>query len=159
MEIMDTAEYESETIQRALSGDAEAGREALMLCRTGLAMRTLSPVLADYLAARLHDVLDGLKPDRALCIAKTRGKPADQYPEWQQQLGALAAMLTQRGYKPKQIAIAMCDARAKLHDKPLEDSDAHRIRSKWRPMQALDEKNLRHLAGDYWAILTEYPPL
>ena len=159
MEIMGTAEYEAETIRLALAGDAEAGREALLLCRNQLAMRTLSPVLADYLAARLNDVLEGIKSDRALCIAKAPGKPADPFPEWQQQLGAMAALLTQRGYRPKQIAQALCEARARLHDKPLEDSDAHRIRSKWRPMQSIDEKSLRHLAGEYWAILPEYPPL
>ena len=159
MEVNDNAEYEAETIRLALTGNAEAGREALLLCRNQLDVRKLSPVLADYLAARLNDVLEGIKPDRALCIAKTPGKPADPFPEWKQRLGAMAALLTQRGYRPKQIALALSEARARLHDKPLEDSDAHRIRSIWRPMQSIDEESLRDLACEYWAILTEYPPL
>lgn len=156
---MTNDDYEQETIRRALAGEHEAGREALLLCRDQLTARSLSPALADYLAARLHDVLEGIKPDRALCIAKGPGKPSDPFPDWQQELGALAAVLTQRGYKPKQIALALCNARASVHDKPLEEPDAHRIRSKWRPMQSIDERTLRHLTGSYWEILTQYPPL
>ena len=159
MDFLSTEEYEQETIRLALEGDHEAGREALMLCRIQLTARSLSPMLADYLAARLHDVPEGIKPDRALCIAKSPGKPADPFPEWQQELGAMAALMFQRGYKPNQIARALCDARASVHDKPLEESDAHRIRTKWRPMQALDERLLRELSGNYWKILEEYPPL
>ena len=172
MNIQNTEEYEQETIRLALDGDHEAGLEALRLCRNQLAARSLSPVLADYLAARLNDVLEGIKPDRiitsddyrqallnALRIKKRAGKPANPFPDWQRELGAMAALLTQRGYKPKQIALALCDARASVHDKPLEESDAHGIRSKWRPMQALDERLLHELSGNYWAILKEYPPL
>ncbi|MDP2165104.1 MAG: hypothetical protein Q8K21_12970 [Hydrogenophaga sp.] len=158
-DLMDEGEMHAETIRLALAGDAEAGRYALLLCRDQLAARSLRPVLADYLAARINDVLDGVKPDRALCIARGRGKPADPLPEWQQELGAMAALLSQRGYKPKQVVIAMCDARSRLHDKPLEDSDAYRIRKTWRPMQSLDPERLRRLAGAYWGILSEYPPL
>ncbi|TRZ68247.1 MAG: hypothetical protein D4R98_02535 [Comamonadaceae bacterium] len=159
MDFLSTEEYEQETIRLALEGDHEAGREALVLCRTQLAARSLSPALSDYLAARLHDVLEGIKPDRALCIAKSPGKPADPYPDWQQELGAMAALLTRRGYKPNQIARALCDARALVHDKPLDEADAHGIRTKWGPMQAIDERALQHLAGSYWEILKEYPPL
>ena len=159
MDFLSTEEYEQETIRRALEGDHEAGREALVLCRTQLAARSLSPALSDYLAARLHDVLEGIKPDRALCIAKSRGKPANPLPDWQQELGAMAALLTKRGYKPKHVALALCNARASVHDKSLEESDAHSIRSKWRPMQALDERLLRELSGNYLEILEEYPPL
>lgn len=159
MDFLSTEEYEQETISRALAGDHEAGIEALKLCRSGLYAGALSAPLAHYLAERLHDVLEGIKPDRALCIAKSPGKPADPFPQWQQRLGAFAAILAQRGYKPKAIADAMCDARASIEDKPLEESDAHRIRSKWKPMQSIDEATLRHLAESYWEILTQYPPL
>ena len=159
MDFLSAEEYEQETIRLALEGDHEAGREALTLCRTQLVARSLSPALADYLAARLHDVLEGIKPDRALCIAKSPGKPDNPFPDWQQELGALAAMLAQRKYKPKQIALALCNARASVYDRPLEESDAHRIRSKWRPMKDIDERKLRELLGSYWKILEEYPPL
>ena len=159
MDFPSTEEYEQETIRLALEGDHAAGREALLLCRTQLAARSLSPALSDYLAARLHDVLEGIKPDRALCIAKSPGKPANPFPDWQQELGAMAALLTKRGYKPKQVALALANARASIHDKSLEESDAHGIRSKWRPMQALDERLLRELSGNYLEILEEYPPL
>lgn len=159
MDSLSTEEYEQETIRLALEGNHEAGREALTLCRNQLAAKSLSPALADYLAARLHDLLEGIKPDRALCIAKSPGKPADPFPEWQQELGAMAALMFKRGYKPKQIAPALCDARARLHDKSLEESDAHKIRSKWRPMQDIDERTLQHMAGGYWKLLSEYPPL
>lgn len=159
MDSLSTEEYEQETMDRALAGDHEAGIEALRLCRSGLDSGALSARLAHYLAARLHDVLEGIKPDRALCIAKGRGQPANPFPEWQQELGAMAALLTKRGYKPKHVALALCNARASVHDKSLEESDAHSIRSKWRPMQALDERLLRELSGNYLEILEEYPPL
>jgi hypothetical protein len=42
-------------------------------------------------------------------LPKDVEKPPDPFPEWQQRLGAMAA-LTQRGYEPKAIAAAMCDA-------------------------------------------------
>ncbi len=172
MDFLSTEEFEKETIDRALAGDHEAGLEALRLCRSGLDAGRLSAPLAHYLAERLNDVLEGIKPERiitsddyrqavlnGLRINKPRGKPADPFPEWQQQLGALAALLTKRGYKPKQIAVALCDARASVHDKTLEESDAHRIRSKWRPMQAIDDRTLLDLAGIYCEILKKYPPL
>ena len=172
MDILSTEEYERETIRLALEGDHEAGLEALRLCRSGLDAGKLTAHLALYLAERLNDVLEGIKPDRiitsddyrqavlnGLRINRPVGKPADPFPEWQQELGAMAALLTQRGYKPKQIALALCNARASVHDKTLEESDAHRIRSKWRPMQAIDRTTLQDLAGSYWEILKKYPPL
>ncbi len=159
MDSFGASEYEQETIKRALEGDHMAGIEALKLCCSGLYGGVLSTPLAYYLADRLGDVLEGIKPDRALCIAKSPGKPADQFPEWQQRLGALAALLTQRGYTPKAIAVAMCEARSKIEDKSLEESEAHRIRSKYRPMQSIDEAMLQHLAESYWEILEEYPTL
>ena len=159
MDLRSTEDFEKETTRRALAGDRSAGLDALKLCRSGLESGTLSPILARYLAERLNDLLEGIKPDRALNIAKGPGKPPDPFPEWKQRLGAFAALLTQRGYKPKAIALAMCDARAAIEDKPLEESDAHRIRSEWRPMQEIDEERLQQLADSYWEILTQYPPV
>ena len=172
MEIMGTAEYENETIRLALAGDAEAGREALLLCRNQLEMRTLSPALSDYLAARLNDVLEDIRPDRiltpddvrqallrALRIAKGTGRPKDPLPDWEMHLGAFAALLVHRGYKKKQIAVAMCDVRAEVHDLSLELSDAYRIGKTWRPMIDVEEKDLIPLIGGYKEILSKYPPL
>lgn len=161
---MTNDEYRAETIRAALAGDAEAGREALTLCRDGLEQRTLHSELADYLAARINEILDGVAPDRALCIARQVGRPKDELPEWKQHLGALAALLDRRGYKPKQIAVALCDQRAAICDKTLEESDAHKIRKAWEPMQNIGaeedgEEMLLHLAGPYRKVLPEYPPL
>ena len=172
MEIMGNAEYENETIRLALAGDAEAGREALLLCRTQLlAMRTLSPALSDYLAARLGDVLEGIKPDRivtsddfrqallnALRINKGPGKPLDTFPDWEEPLGAVAALLFQRGYKQTKINIALSAARQKNQLKDLDEREARRIRKTYAPMQNLGVDDLMRLAGRYGEILKEYPP-
>ena len=157
-DFLNTNDYEQETIRRALEGEHEAGREALLLCRNQLTARSLSPALADYLAARLNDVLEGIKPDRALCIAKPPGKPPDPLPEWQQQLGALAALLVQRGYKLSTIAEALDDARLKLFNKNLDDREARRIIENFKPMQSLGVGELTRHAGRYGEILEEYPP-
>ena len=172
MEIMDDDEYEAETIRLALAGDAEAGREALLLCRNLLEIGTLSPVLSVYLAARLDDVLEGIKPDRiltpddvrqallkALRLAKGPGKPKDPLPDWEMHLGAFAALLVHRGYKRNQIAVAMCDVRADVHEKSLEQSDAYRIGKTWRPMCDMEDEDLLRLIGNYKEILSKYPPL
>lgn len=159
MEIMGTAEYENETIRLALAGDAEAGREALLLCRGQLDMRTLSPVLSDYLAERITELLEGVRPDRALRIAKGPGRKPDPLPDWEMHLGALAALLARRGYEVKQIAVALCDQRAAINDLSLELSDAYRIGKTWRPMQDIDDEDLVRLAGPYKEVLGEYPPL
>lgn len=161
---MTNDEYRAETIRAALAGDAEAGREALSLCRDGLAQRRLHPEFADYLAARINDILDGVPPDKALCIARERGRPRDATLDWKKNLGALAALLHLRMYKPKQIAIALCDERAALHNKPLEESDAHKIRVEWKALQDFGsekdgEEMLLHLAGPYRKVLSKYPQL
>lgn len=80
-------------------------------------------------------------------------------PDWQQELGAFAALLERRGYRPQQIAVAMCDQRAAVHDKPLEESDAHAIRMTFDPMQRMEQQDLEHEAGPYREKLAEYPPL
>lgn len=158
-DFMEEGEQHAETIQLALAGDAEAGRYALLLCRDQLVARTLRPALADYLAARLNDVLEGEKLEKALRVKRGRGRPSDPSREWEQQLGAMGALLTNRGYKRNRIANALCDARAMVHDKPLESSDAYRIRKKWRVLESHDDRTLRHMAGLYCEILSEYPPL
>lgn len=156
MDFLSTEEYEQETIDRALAGDHEAGIEALRLCRSGLDSGALSARLADYLAARLHDVLEGIKPDRALCIAKGRGKPPDPLPEWRLQLAAFAAILKERGYKPQQVAVAMCEARQNAFNRTLDNSDALKI-AKILPKLGAD--HLLHLAGPYREILEGYLPV
>lgn len=158
-EIMGSAEFEAETIRRALAGDAEAGRYALLLCRDQLAARSLSPILADYLAERLNDVLEEIKPDRALCIAKGVGRKPDPLPDWQQELGAVAALLKRRGYAPQQIANALSDVRQTVHKKFLDNREGYRILETWSPMQNMDDESLRRCAGAYWEKLSEYPPL
>ena len=158
-DFQNTDDSDQETIRRALEGEHEAGREALSLCRDQLTARSLSPALADYLAARLHDVLEGIKPDRALRIAKPRGRMPDSTPDWEMHLGALAALLAHRGYAVGQIADALCDQRAAIYDLSLELSDAYRIGKTWRPMQDMDDSDLVRLIGDYKEVLKEYPPL
>jgi hypothetical protein len=156
---MSDEEYIAETIRLALAGDPDEGIEALNLCRTGLDHNNLHADLRRYLADRITDVLAGVKLDRALCIARTLGRPLVPFPDWHQELGAFAAVLTQRGYKPQQIAVAMCDQRAALHDKPLDSSDAHDIRTTWEPMQRIPLNSLEKLAGEYGKVFDEYPPL
>ena len=162
---MTNDEYIAETIRGALAGNAVDGIEALSLCRNGLEHNNLHADLRFYLAERITELLEGTQPHLALRIAKPPGRPKDSFPAWQQELGAFAALLTLRGYMPQQIAVAMCDQRAALHDKPLEESDAHAIRKTWKAMQNFKatkgssiEERLEHLAGSYREILSEYPP-
>jgi hypothetical protein len=157
--MMEKNEYENETVRRALAGDHEAGREALVLCLIGLINGKLSETMAFYLADRLSQILDDMKPDRALCIAKPPHKPSNPFPEWKQELGALAAVLAKRGYQPAQIVRALCDARAIVADKPIDEKDAYRIKKEWGPMRDLDDTMLKTMLGGYWEILTDYPPL
>lgn len=152
-------DFIADMIRGALAGDPESGREALRRCEYGLHRDNLHPQLRIYLAERIADILAGINPDRALCIAKPEGRPPDPFPEWKQELGAFAALLTQRGYKPQQIAVAMCGVRAALHDKPLEESDAHKIRTVWEPMQRMQQDELLDCAGRYREKLSEFPPL
>jgi hypothetical protein len=152
-------EYQAETIRRALAGDAEAGREALGLCRDGLNLNRLSIAMQAYLCDRLTDVLDGVPPAKALCVAKERGRPKDPFPKWQEHLGAFAALLAIRGYKPAQIADAMCVQRSKLHNLNLDQSDAYRIQAAWAGLREWDYDYALGLVGPYWEVLSEYPPL
>ena len=162
---------EAQTIKRALAGDHAAGIEALRMCRDGLDSGTLSATLAHYLAERLTDVLVSIQPDRiitsddyrqallnSLRINKGTGKPKDPFPEWQKQLGALAALMVLRGYRPKQINNAVSDARYWIDSKNLDAREARRIRKNFAPMQTLGVDDLMRLAGKYGEILKEYPP-
>lgn len=169
---MTDSEFEAEAIRLALAGDAEFGFEVLKLCRTGLDNGRLSPELAYYLAERINDVLVAMKPDRlltsddarqailgALRLRKGPGKPKDPLPDWEMHLGAFAALLVHRGYKRNQIAVAMCNVRADVHDKSLEQSDAYRIGKTWRPMCDMEDEDLLRLIGKYKEKLSKYPPL
>jgi hypothetical protein len=151
-------EYRKSIFDAALAGDVEAGHEALRICRTCLDSNNMPSDLRFYLAERITELLDGVPPGKALCIAKERGRPKDPFPEWRQELGALAALLTQRGYRPQEVCVAMCDQRAALHDLSLDESDAHSIRVQWGPMQRIDSVMLVHLAGRYGEVLPKYPP-
>lgn len=170
MDFPSNEEFERETIRLALEGDHEAGREALRLCRDQLTARSLSPWMADYLAARLHDVLEGIMPNRiitsddyrqavlnGLLINKPNHKPVDKFPDWEQPLGALAAILFQRGYRPTKIDAALSEARQKNQSKDLDEREARRIRKNYSPMQKLKEDDLTRLAGKYGEILKDYP--
>ena len=170
-------EYRAETIRAALDGDADAGLEALRLCRSGLDHNNLHADLSFYLAQRITELLEDVPPKIALCIHSGRGRPKAQFPEWQQRLGAFAAVLTQRGYKANKIATAMCVERAKVEPgKNMDASDAHKIRKVWKPMCAInpthwereasanlkeraESERLLSLAGPYRKQLSKYPPL
>ncbi len=156
---MADSEFEAEAIRRAIAGDIESGFEVLRRCRTGLDNRILSPQLAYYLADRIAEILDGQTPKHALRIAKRPGRGADPLPDWEMQLGSFAALLAQRGYKTKQIATALCNQRAAIHNLTLEQSDAYRIAKTWQPMNAMDGDDLLGLIKDYKEVLKEYPPL
>ena len=163
MEELKSDDFEKETISRAMDGNAEAGMQALRLCRAGLENNSLSPTLSVYLAARITDLLDGVQPERALCIAKESGpgRPVNPFPEWQQNLAAFAAVLHRRGYSPQIIANAMCDARMKVNYKSLDNREAHRIRATWKQLQGpeLEPADLVFLIGPYGEILSDFPPL
>ncbi len=180
MDFLSTEEYEQETIRLALEGDHEAGREALVLCRTQLAARSLSPALSDYLAARLHDVLEGIKPDRiitsddyrqavlnALRINRPPVKPDNPFPDWELPLAAIAALMVHRGYRPTRVYEAMSDARQILETKDLAEKEARRIRDTYVVMQIKKGTDrvvadravveLMRIAGKCGEILKDYP--
>ena len=158
MDFLSTEEYERETMRRALEGDHESGIKALELCRSGLFAGKLSETMAFYLADRLGQILDGIKPDRALCIAKPANRPADPFPEWQQELGALAALLSQRGLKPGVIGKILSDARTAVHQRGLDKREANRIMNTWKPMRQLQADDLVRYVGPYGEILKQFTP-
>jgi len=151
--------YEQMVIEGAISGNAEDGFEALDLCRSALDARRFSPQLSNYLRDRLTAVIQGIPTDKALLIARDRGRPSDGLPEWQLHLGAFAALLAHRGFEPEQIASAMCKQRRAVHKKSLAPREAHRIRLTCMPMLALaqqqpsGQERLVRLAGPYGKVL------
>ncbi|MCP5263632.1 MAG: hypothetical protein H6929_19965 [Rhodoferax sp.] len=169
---MNTEEFEAETIRRAKGGDAEAGREAIHLCISGLYSGQLSEPLRFYLADCLNDFIAGVPIERAMCleIERARGRPADPFPEWEEPLAAVAALLFQRGYSPEAINSAMSEARAAedlairgvsdrhAEGKGLERSQANRIRRIYRPMQRMSERLLLNLCTPAMRELMEHFP-
>lgn len=175
-------EYEAETIRRALGGDADAGREALSLCRAALDAREISPRLAAYLADRLWAIDDALVEAEkmravkkssgsirstrdaaiaeALCIKRPAAKPRDPFPEWQEKYAAFGTLLVKSGARPEKVKAAMDEAR-RLHegrDTGLDRRTAERILAAYAPMRNLDDEMLLYLAGPLRGIVPTYLP-
>lgn len=175
-------EYEAETIQRALDGDADAGREALSLCRAALDARSVSPQLAAYLADRLWAIDEALaEADRmravkkssgsvrsardaaiaeALCINRRAGKPRDPLPEWQEKYAAFGTLLLKAGLRPEKVKAAMDDARRRIENKDagLDRRTAERMLEAYLPMRNLNDEMLLYLAGPLREIVPTYLP-
>lgn len=156
---MNTEEFEAETIRRAKDGDADAGREAILQCVACLYAGNISEPLRFHLADCLNDYINGVPIERAMCVEaeKSCGRPADPFPDWEEPLAALAALLFQRGYRPEVINAEMSKARADDYKerhgataknqeyKELERSQASRIRRTYAPMQRMSERVLIEL--------------
>lgn len=178
----DAGEYEQETIRLAEAGDADAGREALSLCRIGLDAGNLSRQLAAFLAARLWAIdraLDEAERLRsvkkssgsirsardaaiaeALCIKKPAAKPKNPLPEWQVPYAAFGTLLLQSGMRPEAVKAKMDEARRfkEKKDGGLDRREAERILAAYRPMMTIDREFLLHLCGELREILpTESP--
>lgn len=179
---MTADEYVTETLARALKGDAEAGREALRLCGFGLVRGNLSAALAAYLAERLWLIgkaLDDAEALRrikkssgsvrsardaaiaeALCIKKPARKPRDPLPDWQVPYAAFGVLLTKSGMKPEQVKGAMDEARQRVEGESasLHRREAERILKAYLAMHNLDDDLLLYLAGPLRALLPTYLP-
>lgn len=175
-------EYEAATIERALAGDPDAGREALSLCRAGLDHGTLSRRLAAYLAERLWiidralDEADRLRAVKkssgsirsardaaiaeALCIKRPAKKPEVKLPDWQVPYAAFGTLLRKAGMRPEGVKAAMDEARRLVEkkDEGLHRREAERILAAYAPMLALDDEMLLHLAGPLRGIVPTYLP-
>jgi hypothetical protein len=165
---MPPEEYEAATIEFALAGDADAGIEALRLCRAGLDGGVLSPRLAQYLADRLWLIDQAISEAEAvgkakrsassarsardaaiasaLCINRS-SKRRDPIPEWHLPLAAVGVLLALSGTKPEKCKAAMAEARLILEGKDLGRSEAWSILKAHAPMRKLDPETLQHLAG------------
>jgi hypothetical protein len=175
-------EYEVLTIERALDGDPDAGREALGLCRAGLDHGTLSRRLAAYLAERLWQIDQALDEAaklrevkkssgsirsardaaiaEALCIKRPAVKPRDPFPDWQEKYAAFGALLLKRGAKPEKVKAAMDEAR-RLHEGKeagLDRRTAERMLAAYAPMRKLDDEMLLRLAGPLRGLVPTYVP-
>lgn len=176
-EMITSDEYEAATIERALAGDAEAGREALDLCITGLYAGRISERLAHYVAGRLQLVLDALKDaDRlrgvkkssgsvrsardgaiadALCINRSTGRPSDPIPDWQTQLAAIGVYLRRKNVRAERAYAAMSQARESIANKTLERREAQRVVKAHGPLWKHSDESLIRLAGP---VLREIAP-
>ena len=96
VEPMAADEFERTTVELALAGDAEAGFDALELCAARLVTGALSEHMRFYLSERLRQVVEGVPPAKALCIAREKIKPTDPFPDWEMPLAAFAALMTER---------------------------------------------------------------
>ena len=177
-----TEDYEAETLARALDGDADAGREALRLCATGLDHGNLSAPLAAYLAERLaliDKALDDTEALRkikkssgsvrssrdaaiaeALCIKRPAKKPSDPLPQWQIPYAAFGVLLLKGGARPEAVKGAMDEARQRLEGAhaSLHRREAERILMAYLPLHSLDCVSLLELAGDLREILPTFLP-
>lgn len=158
---MTDADLQEELIARAEAGDCDAGREALRYCRDGLENGQLAPIMRDHLIKCLTAIVeDQVEASKALCLAEDRGRggPKKPLPEWQTQLGAVAALFVQHGLRPQQINDQLDLMRQEVFGKPLDGSTARKIRQWQEPMTLLDEDLLLHLAGPYRAFIPKYLP-
>lgn len=180
--VLADAEYEAQTIRRALDGDPDAGRDALDLCRAALDARSISSRLADYLADRLHAIdLALVEAERmrqikkssgsirsardaaiaeALCIKRPPKKPRDPFPEWKRHYGAFGVLLLKAGLRPEAVKAAMDTARRDIegNDAGLDRRTAERILAACQPMMVLDDDLLLHMAGPLRRIVPTYLP-
>jgi hypothetical protein len=154
-------DLESETLTRARGGDVEAGLYALSLCVPGLYLGRMSEKLRFYLAECLQNIVDGMPVDRALCVENERasGRPTNPFPDWEEPLAAVAALLTQRGYRPERVNAAMSDARELLEGgTTLDRREAQKIRQKYLPMLAIEEGDLLALCPpELRGLLERFP--
>lgn len=175
-------EYEAETLKGALAGDADDGREALRLCRSGLDAGNLSRALTAYLAERLWlidkalDEAEALRRIKkssgsvrssrdaaiaeALCIKKAAKKPSDPLPDWQIPYAAFGVLLIKSGMKPEQVKGTMDEARQRVEGTSanLHRREAERILKAYLPMHNLDDEMLLRLAGPLRDLLPTYLP-
>jgi hypothetical protein len=173
-------EYEAMTIQRALAGDHEAGREALRLCRAGLDHDALSKSLGEYLAQRLWEIDKAIEEaeqlknndkaststiksrkaariEQALLIAKGK-KPRDPIPDWQTPLAAFGTILLKTEMRPEKVYEAMSEARARYEGRALERKEAFAILKAFQPMQAMTHLDLLRHAGPLRVLLPKDIP-
>lgn len=179
---MTPEQYEAETLKGALAGDADDGREALRLCRSGLDGGNLSRPLAAYLAERLwliDKALDDAEVVRqakqssgsvrsardaaiaeALCLKKPASRPIDPLPQWQVPYAAFGVLLLKAGVRPEGVKGAMDEARQRHEGKAasLHRREAEKILKAYRPMHNLDDEMLLHLAGPLREILPTFLP-
>lgn len=179
---MTPEQYEAEILKGALAGDADDGREALRLCRSGLDGGNLSRPLAAYLAERLWlidkalDEAEALRQIKkssgsfrsardaaiaeALCIKKAASGPTDPLPKWQVPYAAFGVLLLKAGMRPERVKSAMDQARQRLEgtDASLHRREAEKILKAYLPMHNIHDEMLLHLAGPLRELLPTFLP-